>query len=240
MSRTVDGSDEGAGGAPAAPPREELERHPRTVLKDEGPGAPLVVRYDLPDGPVVLKEWRPGSASRLFAFWARTLMRRETRHLRLLDGTEGIPRYRGQYGRDAVLMEWVDAQPIRRRLPMEVKEAGLDALERALAAIHARRFVHLDLHQKLNALVSPDGSRAWLIDLGQGIDCSRGPLRRLLFPALARIDRRAIEKFRAKYAPHTLPEDRRDALVERYKESRGKAFKEWHRRIRRRLLGERP
>ncbi len=238
MSRTVDESS-GAGDAPAPepPPRGELERYPAQVLKDEGPGAPKVVRYELPSGPVVLKEWVP-TGSRIFSWWARGVMKREIRNHRLLSGTPGIPRFLGQYSEVAFLMEWVDAQPIRRRLPTELKERGLDALEAALAALHARRFVHLDLHQKLNALVGEDG-RAWLIDLGQGIDCSRGVVRRLLFPHLARIDRRAIEKFRAKYAPQTLPEDTRDALVERYSEGRGRAWKAWHRKLRRRLLGER-
>lgn len=238
MSRTVDESQEpGSSAAPEPPPRSELERHPAQVLKDDGPGAPKVIRYDLPGGPVVLKEWAP-SSSRIFNWWSRSVMKREIRNHRKLSGTLGIPRFLGQYSDVAYLMQWVDAQPIRRRLPMDLKERGLEGLDRALAALHERRFVHLDLHQKLNALIEDDGT-GWLIDLGQGIDCSRGPIRRLLFPWLSRIDRRAIEKFRAKYAPHTLPEDTREELVERYAESRGKAWKAWHRRLRRRLLGER-
>ena len=34
---------------------EDLAGHPYVVLKDEGHGATRVVRYDLPEGPVVLK-----------------------------------------------------------------------------------------------------------------------------------------------------------------------------------------
>jgi RIO-like serine/threonine protein kinase len=238
VSRTVDESPgQGSPSGAEFPPRAELERHQAQVLKDDGPGAPKVVRYDLPDGPVVLKEWAP-SKSRIFNWWSRSVMKREIKNHRKLSGTLGIPRFLGQYSEVAYLMQWVDAQPIRRRLPMDFKERGLDGLDRALAALHERRFVHLDLHQKLNALVAEDGS-GWLIDLGQGIDCSSGPFRRLLFPWLARIDRRAIEKFRAKYAPHTLPEENREELVQRYSESRGKAWKEWHRKLRRRLLGDR-
>jgi hypothetical protein len=229
VSRTVDESQ-----GPEPPPRAELERYPATVLKDEGPGAPKVVRYDLPGGPVVLKEWEPAGGL-LFRFWTRSIMRREIQHYRLLQGTEAIPRFLGQYSGTAFLMECVDALQLRRRLPQELKDLGLDGLEVSLASLHARRFVHLDLHQRLNTLVGKDG-RVWLVDLGQGIDCSRGLLRRLLFPWLARIDRRAIVKFRARYSPHTLPEADRERLVARYADSRT-AWKDFHRRLRKRLLG---
>jgi len=238
VSRTVDESPAAVARAEPQPPsRAELERHPAQVLKDDGPGAPRVVRYALPDAPVVLKEWIP-TRSRLVNWWGRNLLRREIRNYRLLEGVAGIPRFLGAYGDQAFLMAWVDGEPLRRRLPRALKDSALLGLERTMAGLHARRFVHLDLHQKLNALVAPDGE-VWLVDLGQGLDCRRGLLRRLLFPLLARIDRRALVKFRARYAPHMLPEDEREALVEQHRESRGKAWKHLHRRLRRHLLRER-
>ena len=177
VSRTV---DESTGAGP--PPRDQLEQHPATVLKDEGPGAPRVVRYDLPGGPVVLKEWQP-AGSVIFRWWVRSIMRREIQNYRLLQDTGAIPRYLGQYGPTAFLMEWVDGLQLRRRLPQELKDLAVDGLERSLGILHERKFVHLDLHQRLNTLVSKQG-QVWLVDLGQGIDCSRGPVRRLLFPFL--------------------------------------------------------
>jgi len=229
VSRTV---DESTGAGP--PPRDQLEQHPATVLKDEGPGAPRVVRYDLPGGPVVLKEWQP-AGSVIFRWWVRSIMRREIQNYRLLQDTGAIPRYLGQYGPTAFLMEWVDGLQLRRRLPQELKDLAVDGLERSLGILHERKFVHLDLHQRLNTLVSKQG-QVWLVDLGQGIDCSRGPVRRLLFPWLAAIDRRAIVKFRARYAPHTLPEADRERLVARYADS-ATTWKNFHRRLRRWLLG---
>lgn len=184
-----------------------------TVLKDEGDGAARLRRFDLPQGRVVLKEWQP--RGRLMRWWARTLMRREIRHYRLLHGCRGIPRYRGHEGDRALLIDYVDGQPIRRQLPRHLLLPGLDDLERVLAELHARRFVHLDLHQKLNALIDGEG-HAWLIDLGQGLDCSRGVVRRLLFPALARVDRNAVLKFRARYAPETFDPRERERLVARH------------------------
>jgi len=200
------------------------------VLKAEGSGAASVLRYDLPAGPVVVKRWQPASGWPL-RLWARTLMRREIRHYRMLDGTPGVPRFLGHEGDAAVYLQFVDAVPVNRHLPPALLRQGLDGLERTLAAVHARRFVHLDLHQKLNALIDAEG-RAWIVDLGQGLDCSRG-LARLLFPALARIDRNAVVKFRARYAPDTLDPAERERLVARYGSSRDHWLKRVGRRLRR-------
>lgn len=225
--------------APELPPREELARWPATVLKDEGDHSARVVRYDLPGGSVVLKEWVPAN-SRIYRWMARFLMRREISHYRLLDGTPGIPRFVGAYDDTAFVMEWVDGLPLKRDLPLEVLEPGLDAIEGVVAAIHAKHFVHLDLHQKLNFLVGPNG-RVWLIDLGQGLNCSRSRslLRSWLFPLLRRVDRRAIFKFRARYAPHTFGEGVRDEFVAKHARRRSKRWKHLHRRLRELLVGNR-
>lgn len=209
--------------------RAELERHPCTVLKDEGPGAPRVLRYELPEGPVVLKEWVV--ETRVMGWWARQIMRREILHYRLLTGLRGIPRFRGAYGKQAFLMDFVDAVPLKRRIGGVLMRRALDDLEEVLAGMHARRFAHLDLHQRLNTLVGPEG-QVWLIDLGQGIHC-RSPLWRPLFPLLAAIDRRAVLKFRARYVPDTLDPAVRERAVRRYGGDRGgNRFKRFHRWVR--------
>ncbi len=217
--------------------RADLRGWPATVLKDEGEGAARIVRFDLPDGGVIVKEWEPRK-SRLLALWARLLMRREIRHYRQLDGCLGIPPFLGHEGDAALLLRYVEARPIHRNLPRDLLHAGLDDLERVLAAIHARRFVHLDLHQKLNALIDGQG-HAWLIDIGQGLDCSRGLLRRLLFPVLARVDRNAVLKFRARYAPETLEPARREQLVARHGVRRDRWPKRVGRVLRRMVAGDR-
>jgi hypothetical protein len=217
--------------------RASLEGLPATVLKDEGHGAARVLRYELPDGPVVLKEWVPPEHHRLLGSWARLIMRREIRHYRLLDGTPGVPRYLGHDGDTALIMQFVDAQPIRRQMPTALLHLGLDDLERKLAALHERRFLHLDLHQKLNALIDAEG-HAWMIDLGQGLDCSHGLLRALLFPMGVKIDRHALLKFRTRYAPETLPAEHHDRLVARYAGRRDRWTKRFARRLRRLMIGE--
>jgi len=217
--------------------RVALAGHPTTVLKDEGEGAARLSRVDLPLGPVVLKEWAPTS-SRMLRWWAGLLMRREIRHYRLLSGCPGVPRFMGAEADRALIVQFVEARPINRKLPAPLLAAGLDDLDRVLTAIHARRFVHLDLRQKLNTLIDAQG-RAWIVDLGQGLDCSRGVVRRLLFPLLARIDRTAVLKFRARYAPETFDPSRRDRLVARYGERRVWWPKRAGRALRRLLLGPR-
>jgi len=224
---------------PELPSQEELRRWPATVLKDEGDHSARVVRYDLPAGSVVMKEWTP-SNSRLYSWLASFLMRREISHYRLLDGTPGIPRFIGAYDDGSFVMEWVEGLPLKRDLPLEVLEPGLDAIEEVVRAIHEQRFVHLDLHQKLNFLVGPNG-RVWLIDLGQGLNCSRSRswFRSLLFPMLRRVDRRAIFKFRARYAPHTFAGDVGEEFVTKHARRRSKRWKHLHRRLRELLVGNR-
>ncbi len=218
--------------------RADLAGHPAVVLKDEGHGGAAVVRrVDLPDGPVVAKEWAP-TGSRLLSFWARHSMRREIRHYRLLDGVSGVPRLRGFEADRLLILQYVEGRPIHRHLPTELLTAGLDSLARTLEALHERRFVHLDLHQKLNAIIDASG-RAWVIDLGQGLDCSRGLLRRLCFPLLVRIDRNAVLKFRARYAPQTLDPEQRARLVARFGARREWWPKSLGRRLRQLVTGQR-
>jgi hypothetical protein len=205
------------------------------VLKAEGEGAATLLRYDLPDGPAVLKEWAP-RRSRLMRWWAQLQMRREIRNYRLLAGCPGIPDYLDHEGNEALLIRYVKASPIHRKMPPALLRMGLDDLERVLGAVHARRFVHLDLHQKLNALIDA-GGHAWLVDLGQGLDCSRGWVRGALFPLLARIDRAAVIKFRARYAPDTLDPAKRERLVAQYGERRLRWPKRLGRALRRRVTG---
>ncbi len=192
--------------------REDLTPFPAESLKDEGDGAATVLKYHLPEGPVVFKEWPARQSGRVLRWWGRLLLRREAAHYRLLQGVPGIPRLLGEIEGGGFVLEFIEALPIKRSLPRDQLERGLDSFEAVMDAIHERGFVHLDLHQRLNTLVDADG-QTWLIDLGQGADCSRGLVRRALFPFMCRVDRRAVLKFRARYAPQTLPSDDRERLV---------------------------
>jgi hypothetical protein len=206
--------DPETGGVPLR--REELDKYPATILNNEGlkDREARVVAYDLPGSRVVLKEWKPKSGA-LIRWWSRRIIQREMRHYEALQGVRGIPRFLGRLDDRAFLIEYVEAQPIRRRLPRPLLEAGMKSLEGVLEGMHARRFVHLDLRNKGNILIDARGG-AWVIDLQQGLDCSRGILRRLFFPLLKRFDEKAILKFRARYMPETLDASIRDRLVKKH------------------------
>jgi hypothetical protein len=206
------------GTARAVTAREILERFVPSTPKDkksssEGTEARVLI-YQLPRGGVVLKEWAParGAFLKRYSAW---VMAREVRHYRLLQGVPGVPRLLGKLDSSRFLLEHVDAKPIHRKLGKEILHAALDNLESVIAGIHERGFAHLDLRHKGNVLVGQGGD-VWIIDLGQGLDCSRGLLRRLIFPLLRRIDRSAVTKFRARYAPDTLPPGRRKKLERAY------------------------
>jgi len=214
MEEAKSPEDREDGGAP--PRREDLDRYPSTILNNESlkDREARVVAYDLPQGRVVLKEWKP-KAGALIRWWSRRIIQREMRHYEALQGVRGIPRFLGRLDDRAFLMEYVEAQPIRRRLPRPLLESGVKSLEGVLEGMHARRFVHLDLRNKGNILIDAQGN-AWVIDLQQGLDCSRGILRRILFPLLKRFDEKAILKFRARYLPETLDPSIRDRLVKKH------------------------
>jgi len=182
--------------------------------RDRGNGREARVSvYDLPEGRIVLKEWRP--RARLLKWYSAWILAREMRHYALLEGLPGVPRFLGRVDSSRFLLEHVEARPIHRGLDREILHSALDNLETVIGDLHARGFAHLDLRHKGNVLVG-DGGKVWVIDLGQGLDCSRGFLRPLLFPLLRRIDRSAVTKFRARYAPETLPAARRERLERAY------------------------
>jgi hypothetical protein len=213
IAKVRDPSGDPLAGIPAGITREELRRHPSVPFEDKGDRAARVSLYTLPQGRVVLKEWQP-SSGHLIRWWSRQVMGRELRHYQRLQGLRGIPRLLGAYEDGAFLLQYIDARHMRR-LEKPLLVAGLKSLDDLLGAIHARRFVHLDLRKRANVLIDEEG-QAWIIDLGQGLDCSRGLIRRLLFPLLRRIDRSAVTKFRALHAPETLAPAVRDRILARY------------------------
>ena len=193
--------------------RGESSRDPtKGAQAGEGREARVSV-YHLPEGSIVLKEWRP--RAKLLRWYSAWILAREMRHYGLLDGVPGVPRFLGKVDASRFLIEHVAGKPLHRGLDRETLHAALDNLEAVIADLHARGFAHLDLRHKGNILVG-DGGKVWVIDLGQGLDCSRGFLRRLIFPLLRRVDRSAVTKFRARYAPETLPAARRERLERAY------------------------
>lgn len=121
---------------------------PRNVTK-------AIVRRDRRDGvEVVIKDYttRPWWVRALFG---RPTLRREAKVYARLAGVRGIPACFGFEGRDALVLALAPGDPLDTLDPSRVSPAAFDALDRVVAAVHARGVAIADLHRS-NVLVTPD------------------------------------------------------------------------------------
>ncbi len=165
----------------------------RVVVAADREGVPFVVKDLLPMHP--LARWT----------YARRVLRREERILRHLSGTPGVPEVIGRIDEDAIAIEFMDGEKVRRKwhAPL-IEQATLD-LEAKVRELHARGVVHLDLRQHHNVLISAAGHVS-LIDFESAVICrGKGPI----FRTLQRMDELAVLKFKAKFAPGLLSESQR-------------------------------
>ena len=102
---------------------------------------------------------------------------------------------------DVQALRGVPAEMLREPVP----RAFFEALEAGVRAVHAARFVHLDLHNSRNVMVGP-GWRPVLIDWQSALPTGWMPgfLRR----ALERIDLAGVYKLWNKFRPGELDEAR--------------------------------
>jgi serine/threonine protein kinase len=155
----------------------------------------LLVRYE--GAQLVVKDFaqRGWFVRRFLAPW---LSRRELRAWRALDGHPAVPRFVGAIDRLAFAVEYRPGRTLFGARRQPVPEGFLDALEGALAEMHRRGVVHLDLKNRTNVLSDASG-RPVLIDFGSALVFRPGGLAaRWLLPLLAFFDRRALAKWQAK------------------------------------------
>ncbi len=178
-----------------------------TILKDKGAfWSPVVSGVDLEGRPAVLKDYRK---KRIFGLLAPTLVRREFRILRRLEGIAGIPRAYRIVDRRALLLEYVEGRTIGKFRPGDLDDAVFRRLSRVVQEMHACGVVHLDLRQKKNIVISPDG-RPYLIDFASALVCE-GPFRAIWDPLL-RVDQSALLKFKERNFPHLVTDEDRAEL----------------------------
>lgn len=179
------------------------------ILKDKGGfWSPVVSLVEHEGRPAVLKDYRTKNVVTR-GLIGPALVRREFAILRKLDGLPGIPRAHQIVERRALLMEFVDGKPIHKFKPGDLPDEVYDRLVRLVRAMHDRGVVHLDLRQKKNILITPDG-RPVLLDFANALTRS-GPVR-AIWDRLVRVDESALLKFKERNFPHLVTEADREAL----------------------------
>jgi serine/threonine protein kinase len=177
----------------AALSREMLSTHEIRVLSAGGAGNPDVTLVEHDGTRYVLKDFAARSG------WIRLvapfLIRRELRAYRQLRDHAAVPGLVAQLDPLAFVLEYRPGEVLGPGLAAWVPGTFIADLRDAIADMHARGVVHLDLRHRSNALADPDG-RPVLIDFASSL-CFRpgGLAARLLLPLFAWIDTRAVVKW---------------------------------------------
>jgi len=167
------------------------------TLSAGGGGNADVLLVEVEGERVVIKDFS-GRPAMLRETWGRLSIRREHRACMQLRGIEQIPRLLGALDAHALVFEYRPGTMLTRSLAGKLPATFVGELEGAIASMHARGVVHLDLRHRSNILADPDG-RPVLLDFASALclDPSREPSRSLL-RVLGRIDRGALEKWRVR------------------------------------------
>lgn len=186
----------------------------RTLLHAGGALNARVYRVDGADGA----RWIEKDFSECSRFVRNTVGRflvwRECWIMHRLAGTGVVPRDVRKVSPFALREEFVEGATLHdlRNEPPEggVPRAFFEALDAGVAACHAARFVHLDLHNYRNVMATTDW-RPVLIDWQSALPTFWMPgfLRR----SLERIDRAGVDKFWNKMRPGELPPERLKLLA---------------------------
>lgn len=190
----------------APPPAPRLTRQAlagatRVLLSRGSRFKPEVLRIELAAGPAVIKDCAHLPAwSRWLGRW---LLHRETRVLERLAGLEGFPPVIARLDADAVLIGLLEGRPLDGEAFARQPQLWAAALRERVALMHGRGVYHLDLRQPQNLLIEEEVGRLGVVDFGAGH--APGPLSAwLVRPLLAWVDRQAVLKYLARFAPQEM------------------------------------
>lgn len=177
--------------------RANLAQQTRSVLNRGGWGNPDVLLVESDMGTVVVKDFGP--RTHYVRHWLGPwLLRREARAYRRLEGVEAVPRLLGQLDAAALVLEYRPGVLLSRSLSGKLPPDFLAELQKAIAEIHRRGVVHLDLRHRSNILAGDDG-RPVVIDFASALRFDNATWwGRMLVGLLGSVDRRALRKWRVR------------------------------------------
>lgn len=181
--------------------RKVLAGATRVLLSRGSRFKPEVLRIELAAGPAVLKDCAH------LPFWSRWLGRwllhREARAMEQLAGLNGFPPVLARVDADAVLMGMLRGRPLDGEAFARAPQHWAAALRERVALMHSRGVYHLDLRQPQNLLIDEESGLLEVVDFGAGH--APGPLTSwLVAPLLAWVDRQAVLKYLARFAPQEM------------------------------------
>lgn len=188
----------------ATAPRTEAEVEQATVslLGKQGPFRPTVRLLERAGRRWVAKDYRACTAPYRWTVGAWNL-RRERQALERLHDVEGVPHVEAQAGRWILVLTHFQGRDIGKADKERQDERFFESLRRIVTEMHAQGVVHLDLRQRRNILIRPDGTAA-VIDFGAALSLRRGSA---LLRRLARIDDSGVLKYKRRARPGSLTDE---------------------------------
>lgn len=190
----------GQNGVPASP--DAVERATVRLLGKVGSLHAKVRLIEVDERRWVAKDYRETNP-----LWRWTVglwsLRRELRALERLAGIDGIPALERRVGRWILVMTYYRGRDVGRVPAEEQDDAFYARLLALVREMHSRGVVHLDLRQRRNVLVQPNGLPA-IIDFGASLVVPRSGW---LLRTLARIDVSGVLKYKQRARPQSLTRD---------------------------------
>lgn len=181
-----------------------MQRLPAKVLREGIPYKPDLLLYQVAGEEIILKDYCRKSllVRNILGVLASST---EARALRVLEGIQGVPQFRGMPDRCSVAMTYLPCEGMpQRSQSIAENERFIRRLEDIVAEMHRRGVVHLDLRHRTNISRSPEGSPV-VLDFATAI-----PLRRnwfggsIAFELLKKVDLLALQNWTRRLCPHML------------------------------------
>ena len=148
-------------------------------------------------------------APKAFRFWiAPLLVARETKALRVLQNTPGVPQFYGKVDRLAFAMEFIEGTPVADFKAGELDPIVFPRVQAVIDEVHRRNVSHGDLKRRSNLLVTPN-KEIYLIDFAAATIGNRRFrfLENWLQKRMAEIDDKSLPRIKKFAAPHLMTDD---------------------------------